>query len=458
MPSPDPTTPQRTRSENSKALPRPGTILVTLALVAVWGCGAGDSQNERRRSSTTPLVEAIQARSGALPLEQRLTGTLRARNQVAIRPEISATVVDVLARNGESVSAGQPLVRLDESTVREQLQQAEADRQLAEGALAERRARVAELEALVSRTRRLHDESLISELELETQEAQLLAAKASADQASARVAQAAAQLAERRRALERTVVRAPVDGLLGERNAEVGMLVGPDSNLFVIGDVEQLVAEVALTEGMTTFLEVGQSVRLSAPSLGINPIMATLSRISPFLATGSLSTLAEIDLRNDTGRLRPGMFVTVDVFYGESETATLIPTSGIWEDPLSGERGVYVVPGMRELDIVPSGERASAPEPQPVSFRRIQILAEGRGTVGVSGIEEGDWVVTVGHQMLADEDEPVAVVRPTDWERVIDLQNLQREDVLKGFLEKQQELMRDTGGGPIGAAAALTTL
>ncbi len=157
------------------------------------------------------------------------------------------------------------------------------------------------------------------------------------------------------------------------------------------------------------------------------------------------------------------MFVTVDVFYGETETATLVPTSSIWEDPLSGERGVYVVPGMGELEVVPSGDLGTgAPKPQPVVFRRVSILAEGRGTVGVAGVADGDWVITVGHQMLSDDDDPVAVVRPTAWDRVIELQNLQREDVLKGFLDKQQRLMNAAADAPPppsppAAIAALST-
>ena len=59
-------------------------------------------------------VEALPARTGGLPLEEAISGVVRARNQVAIRSEISAVVVEVLARNGDAVSAGQPLVRLDD--------------------------------------------------------------------------------------------------------------------------------------------------------------------------------------------------------------------------------------------------------------------------------------------------------------------------------------------------------
>ena len=75
---------------------------------------------------------------------------------------------------------------------------------------------------------------------------------------------------------------------------------------------------------------------------GQPPIDARISRISPFLSPGAFSGEVEIDVPND-GRLVPGMFVTVDVHYGESGTVTLVPSSALYEHPGTGESGVYIV-------------------------------------------------------------------------------------------------------------------
>jgi HlyD family secretion protein len=442
--------------------PRPLLRILVLALaVASSACAAVDDE---RGEAPTPILEAVAARSGALPLEERLTGLVRAEGQVAIRPQIAGPVVAVLVRNGDAVERGQPLVRLDDTTVREQLRQAEADLRLARAAGAEELARVAELEALVTRTRRLHAAQLVSQLDLETQEAQLAAARAAADQAIARVEQAAAAVEERRAALDRAVVRAPMSGRVGGRNAEVGMMVGTDTVLFLLGNLDSLMIEIPLTERMLAYVEVGQPVRIVAPSLGPAELEGILSRISPFLAEGTFSTIGEIDVANRGGRLRPGMFVTVDVLYGESEVATLVPTSALWEDPLSGELGVYVAPEMGRVAVASEGGEGRVL--QPVEFRTVEVLAEGRTAVGVRGISAGEWTVTVGQQMLASREDPTAVVRPTTWERVVELQELQREDVLRSFLEKQQRVMRERAGGaensrlpePASAAGTTTTL
>jgi RND family efflux transporter MFP subunit len=415
-----------------------GSLLAAAAALAL-ACGYETEGRERDGEGGIPVVEAVAARSGTLPLEERLTGVVKAENQVAIRPQVSAPIVEVMVRNGEAVERGQPLVRLDDSTVREQQRQAEADHRLAQAAWAEEQAGVAELEALVTRTRALHAQELVSELELETQEAQLAGQRAAAAQAEARVEQAASTVAERRAALDRAIVRAPVDGHVGDRNAEVGMLAGTDSVLFLIGDLGSLRIEVPLTEGMLGYVEVGQPVRIEAPSLAA-PIEGTLSRISPFLTENSFSTIGEIDVANRGDRLRPGMFVTVDILYGESEQATLLPTSTLWEDPETGEIGIYVAPEMGRIAV--ETDETVDQTIQPVAFRSIEVLAEGRATIGVRGVEAGEWVVTVGQHMIASRDEPGAVVRPTTWTRVLQLQGLQREDVLRGFLDKQQRLSR----------------
>jgi len=367
---------------------------------------------------------------------------------VEIRAEIGARVVDVPVDSGDAVSRGQLLVRLDGASYRDQLRQAEATVRLAEAEARQAQARGAELRAQVTRSRAMAEQSLISDLELETQEARLAAAEAGADQAQARVEQARATVEEQRTLLERSEIRAPVAGRVGQRLAEVGMLTSPGTMLFVLGDLDELRVEVPLTERMLIYVREGQTARISAPALGDEPIEAPLSRISPFLEQGTFSTIGEIEIRNHGRGLRPGMFATVDVLYGESEEATLVPTSALWEDPRSGELGVYALaplPG----EVLPTAAGDSfAGEEQIAEFRPVELLAEGRMSAGVRGVDDGEWVVTVGQNLLRSEEPSPVRVRPVSWERVVSLQELQREDLLRGFLERQQRLAGTLGAVP----------
>lgn len=412
---------------------------LAILLAAAVACGDVSGAPDGDADAVIPAVEVVQARAGAVPLEERVNGVVKAHNQVAIRPEVEGLVTEVLVRSGDAVDRGDPLVRIEARSLREQVQQAQANVRLAE-------ARLAELRAQVVRTRSLAAEGLVSELQLETQEAQLAATEATLDQARA-------TLDERRSLLDRTTVRAPIAGRVGSREAEVGMLVDPGSVLFLLGDLARLIVEVPLTDEMLSKVDEGHPVRIDAQALD-EPIRAQLSRISPFLATESFSTLGEIDLQNPGGQLRPGMFVAVDLLHGASESATLIPTSAVWDDPGSGQKGAFVVLDAQDLADSPTRQREILAEPRRISFRPLQVVAEGRGISGVRGVDEGEWIVTVGQHLLHEQSRgldpaenavPRARVRVTTWENVLQLQRLQREDLLADFLSKQQRLAQALG-------------
>ncbi len=197
------------------------------------------------------------------------------------------------------------------------LRQGQASVRLAEAEAAAARARLAELEASASRTHKLAEQAMVSALEAETEAAQVAAGQAAVKQAQARVDEARASVGMRRSSLDKTVVRSPIAGRVGRREAEQGMLVTPATVLFIVGDLDRVIVDVPLTEKMLGQVRPGQPVALRGPAWG-RARPATLSRISPFLAAGSFSTTGEIDVDNRDGRLLPGMFVTADIATGES--------------------------------------------------------------------------------------------------------------------------------------------
>lgn len=436
-------------------------IALSLVLALVLACGRDAAQDEPEPPKA-PLIEAVQSRLGSLPIEETMPGVVRARNQVTIRPEISGRVNEVLVRSGAAVESGQPLVRLDDVEARERLRQAEADVQLAEAGAAAATARVTEIEARLRRTRTLAGEELVSAQELESLEAQLDALRASADEARARVAQRQAAVEERRSELAKTVIRAPVSGNIGERRVEIGMRVDPSTVLFVVGNLDELIIEVDLTEAMLARVDVGLPVEFTSRAAGQPPMRSELSRISPFLAAESFTTVGEIDVDNREGWLRPGMFVNVRILVGQSQQVTLVPVTALREDVTSGVQGVFVVAETAGLETPKELSTETPEELRAIAHRTVEVLAVGRGVAGVSGIEEGAWVVTLGQHLLgggsglampgvpadsagAPGRELQARVRPISWERVLELQNLQDEDLLQGFLAKQRTVAAALG-------------
>ena len=393
-----------------------------------------------------PAVEVVQAQLGTLPLEERLVGIVKADNQVQIYPEITATIQDVHVENGEFVEKGQLLVTLDARQFQEQLNQAKANLRIAEADAKQAEARLRELTLQFERTESLAEKELVSELDLETQRAQVDANTASFERAQAQVEQARATVQERETNVQRTRVRAPISGRIGERNAEIGMRVTGAAHLYTIGNLEAVRVEVSLTEEMLGYVVAEQTTRITSESFPDTAIVRPLSRISPFLESTSFSTTAEIDVPNPGGLLKPGMFVNVDVYYGESQQATIVPNSALYEDPNSGTMGIYVATslGVEMPVMMPESEEDKAPlsEPTPIAFMEVDVIAMGHDLAGVAGIDNDVWVVTLGQHLLRGQN-PQARVRATTWKRLIAMQNMKREDLLEQFLEKQQRMAKE---------------
>lgn len=447
--------PASTQSSSAHLIHRLRMAPMLLALLLWWGCydaeSNGGGPGEQGPGQGIAAVEVVRATSGALPLEERLTGTVRADNQVIIYPEISAPVVRVVAENGDYVRQGQPLVYLRDTQFRDELRQAEASLQITRAQAREAEAAMRELRSRLERTKELAEKQFQSQQELQSLQAQFDRAEASFQQAEARIDQAEATVDQQKEALRRTVVQAPISGHVGQRNVEPGMRVDPGTQLFIMGDLSSVRVRVAITDRMLGRIETGQTALISAENMGEQYVRGEISRISPFLQSGSFSAEAEIDVENDEGLLRPGMFVMVDVHYGESRQATLVPMSALYEDPNSGETGVYVAPQLGEevpMDVPDSFDAENPPplsEPTIMVFKPVTVLAQGREMAGVQGVGVGEWVVTVGQNLLSvsAQEDLVARARPVPWNRVVSLQRLQDQDLLREFMAKQQRLAHD---------------
>lgn len=413
--------------------------LLGAVLVMHAGCSGGSNGSGNGGNRLIPAVEAVQAKYGSLPLVERFSGVVKAKNQVEIFPEISAIVKTVHVHNGERVRQNQPLVSLRDKEFQERLNQAQAAYQITEAQARQAEARLKKIEAEYNRAMALKDKELSSAAEIESMEMQAVSAAADVELARARVKQALAAVAEAEEVVAQTVIRAPVDGVVGNRNAEIGMAVGPGTRLFTLGQLDTVLVEIVLTDLMLEYIEAGQRAEIQVGNSYSEILGAPLSRISPFLHPVTHSTDAEIELVNPDHRMKPGMFVTVDIFYGESEQAALIPLSALYENPIVGGTGIYVsrdTANRIPVEPMEMGRNASLTEPVPFEFVRVEVIARGRMSAGVRGLEPGSWVVTIGQDLLGGA-AGQAKVRPVKWDWVERLQNLQREDLLQEIIEKQ---------------------
>lgn len=414
------------------------------AVLLLSGCFPDAQNGESVEEQRVPAVEAVQVRTGTLPLEERLAGSVVARSQTEIYAEVSGRIVEVLANDGDRVEAGAPLVRFRATEFEEQLSQAESALRVADARVKQAEASNERAQAALRRMTTIVERNLGSAAELEGAQAEALSAEAELLLMQAQRQQAASLVAERRSALAETTVRAPITGIVGGRNAEIGQLATTSSPLFVIGDPTSMRVTITLTQRMLGYIATGTPVSIVSDTAPEQPLSAQISRISPFLHPVTRTTNAEIDVEEHGTLLRPGMYVSVDVLYGESQTAPLVPNNAIYTDSRTGTEGVWLArveeanaplePGVAaaprgELD--PSG-------PVTVELVPIEVLARGRLVSAVRGVEEGQWVVSVGHELLSRNDSGRAVIQPTPWEHIMRLQQMQTRDLLDLIRQKQE--------------------
>ncbi|RPI56931.1 MAG: hypothetical protein EHM50_11905, partial [Lysobacterales bacterium] len=202
---------------------------------------------------------------------------------------------------------------------------------------------------------------------------------------------------------------------------------------------------ITLTQRMLGYIETGTPVSIVSDAAPEQPLAAAISRISPFLHPVTRTTNAEIDVEEHGALLRPGMFVTVDVLHGESEVAALVPNNAIYTDSRAGREGVWLArvdeanaPLEPGLSAAPRGELDPSGH-VPVEFVAVEVIARGRLSAAVEGVEPGQWVVTVGHELLSRNETGRAVIQPTPWEHIMRLQQMQTRDLLDLIQRKQEE-------------------
>lgn len=413
----------------------------TLLLAACYSSPDGSSDAEQQ---TIPAVEAVQVRQGALPLEERLAGSVLARNQTEIYAEVAGRIVEVLVNDGDHVEAGAPLVRLRATEYEEQLLQAEAGLRVAEARVKQAEANGTRAQAALKRMETIVERNLGSAAELETAQAEALSAEAELLLMQAQLQQAASLVEERRSALGETTIRAPITGVVGGRAAEVGQLATTSTPLFVIGDTESMRVTITLTQRMLGYIETGTPVIIVSDVAPESPLEAEISRISPFLHPVTRTTTAEIDVEEHGTLLRPGMYVSVDVLYGESQVGSLVPNNAIYTDARMGTEGIWLARVDESTAPREAGSGAAPRDfldpagPVAVEFVPIEVVARGRQAAAVEGVEPGQWVVTVGHELLSRNDTGKAVIQPTPWEHIMRLQQMQTRDLLDLIQRKQE--------------------
>jgi RND family efflux transporter MFP subunit len=278
-----------------------------------------------------------------------VTGGLKAVDSAFVKARVAAEVKTLSVREGDRVSAGQLIGKLDATEFQWKLRQAEDQAGAAQAQLDIARRTLVNNQALV-------DQGFISRNALDTS-----ASNTAGAEASLQAARAAAELA--RKAVADSDIRAPIAGLVAQRLVQPGERVGVDTKLVEIVDLSRIELEAAVAPEDVLALRVGQAATVQIDGLAA-PVPAKVVRINPSAMTGTRSVMAYLELGSTAG-LRQGLFARASVEL-ERKTALVVPLSALRFDQArpyvlavenglavqrnvsTGARGEVLIEGRRE--------------------------------------------------------------------------------------------------------------
>lgn len=298
--------------------------LALLTFVVSWtACAQEEVSAPTSRSITAQtlrleLTEARECRS--------LPGQVQSRNSVTLASKLSGTVTEVLAKEGELLRAGQPILRIDDRELRQREQsirstagQAGLERQ----ALAARRNQA---KSTLDRLKQLLDQGAVSRDDVDRAQAEYDALASQERALAAQSTAAGFQEGEVRALMEYSTVTSPLRGVLTRRHVDLGAFVQAGTPLAEVDDVDsgfELVAQA--DESLLGRISQGMDVVALVPSLSATPFLTSLSAVIAQVDPASRAFRVKADLR---GTPSPGMFGKVCVPVGTA-SRLLVPRAAL---------------------------------------------------------------------------------------------------------------------------------
>jgi membrane fusion protein (multidrug efflux system) len=306
-------------------------------------------------------VEAAAARTDTVVDAILATGQIEAMQSIELRPEIEGRLAQILVHEGAEVPQGAPLFKVDDAELKAQVDRAEADRDLARQSL--------------SRTRDLLAQKASSQAELERAEA------------TARSNEAQLQLLRVR--LERTMVRAPFAGVVGQRFVSLGDYVTTDTRLASLQTISPQRAAFQVPERYADELKRGQRVTFRVAALRDKEFTGRVDFVDPVVQLPARTIMVKALVPNPRRELQAGMFIEARLATAVRPNAVIVPEDAVL--PIQGNTFAWVVRGGK------------------ATRRQIELGVRTPGFVEVkSGIESGEQVVVGGQERLS-EGAPAAV-------------------------------------------------
>jgi membrane fusion protein, multidrug efflux system len=368
---------------------------LVLAMTLLSGCG-----EEKKADAAAPEVEVVQVEQKDVPITREWVATLNGKINAQIRAQVAGYLLKQIYQNGAYVKKGTPLFQLDPRTFQAAVDQAKGTLEQAKGDLARARAQQGKTQLDVNRYTPLAAGGAISKQELDDAVQNNLSALAQVEASKAAVTAAEASLESAKLNLGFTTIAAPIDGVAGIANAQVGDYISPQSTnpLTTVSAVNPILVNFTPSEQdylkATRDIEAMGETETQALNRLVWQLELTDGTIYPLkgkfyaldrqvdISTGAI--LMQVEFPNPGNVLRPGGFGNIRVVTRLDKGALLVP-----------QRAVSNVQSKYLIAVVGSDNK--------VTIRPVTVGDRiGSWWIIEEGLKPGDRVIAEGAQRVQD--------------------------------------------------------
>lgn len=372
-------------------------IVVVLILLIFWRAGKVIFKKSNFSGFRQPAVavEISPLQTGLIRDLGQFSGTLIPKSQFVVAPKVSGKLKKLYVNIGDRVARGQIVAQLDDEEYLQQVAQAEADLKVARANFEEAKSALELARREMERAETLHKKGILSDAQFDSVRAQF-----QAQEAKFKVSEA--QVANREAALETAKVRLSYTRIVatwetgsniryvGERFVDEGALLSVNTPIISIIEIQPITCVIYAADKEYFRIKVGQDVSVSSSVFPGKKFPGKVVRLAPLLKETSRQARIEIDIENEEGQLKPGMFVNAEIEFGRREKAKIVPFSAIVSR--SNSQGVFVADIEKRMAIfkpvkigIIEGEKAEILEPDDISGYVVvlgqHLLQDGMGII-----------------------------------------------------------------------------
>ncbi|MDY7538906.1 efflux RND transporter periplasmic adaptor subunit [Undibacterium sp. RTI2.1] len=274
-------------------------------------------------------VDVTKITTRSLMVNLPISGSLMPVSQVTVRSKVAAEVHETLVQEGMPVRKGQIIARFDGADLHARLS-------IQDAAVDEAQARLALAQKNRHSNEALLKQSYISQNAFDTTQSSL-------DLAHASLKSALSQREVAQIAVADTQIKSPVDGIISKRSVQAGDKVSPDTALFNIVNLAQLILEAQVPASEIPRVKIGQNVSFAVDGFGTRSFIGKVARINPSAEAGSRSMLVYVEVDNADGALRGGMFAKGNLTLEKTTSYPVMPLAAIRQQ--NGSDVVYKIVG-----------------------------------------------------------------------------------------------------------------